>query len=317
VVGAVTDAAGALARSALPRANEQALKTIKAGPKILEEVEDTYGQPGGLVTDAYRKFGSKVRESGAAEPFVPTAERLKVFTDLGGKVSPELKATLTALDQKGATVDTKAMVSELEALRDQFFKKPGTEGLTTSLREGRRHADDLIARIQAHPGLQQGAPLSQFETAKRALQDEGFLTGSKYLGADAASTDPTAQFFRRASSVVRRASEQGADATDPALGAAFKKLKEESQFAMLGEKSLKPAVRSEFASGDIGVVPEGHYMPQTAVKRGIYDYAMTHARPVLMKGNEALDIIRQGTPNNMDDLLRAATIEMLRQKERP
>jgi hypothetical protein len=299
--------------AAEPFANRTALKLFQLSQNALDEVKDTFGKRGGLITDAFEAAGKKLREMGATNPFTGMARRNQIIAKHGDEVYPALKQTVADLDARGATVTNQGLVAELEALKDSMFGRPGSAQITEPLRSGRRHAEELIARVQAHPGLQTGAPLSQFEDAKRMLQDEGFLTGSaKYIESSAAEADPVVQFMRKASSIFRRKAEDAASAVDPALGTKFKALKQDAQMTMMGEKASERAAVREFA----GPTEMSHVMPQTLPARKLTEAVLEHYRPFAIKGAEAVDLLGKLTPQNADDFWRAAMIEMLRSKEK-
>jgi hypothetical protein len=321
LAGPVFEGVGQVGRGimnfAKPYANRTALKIIEPTRNALNDIIDNYGKKGGLISDAFETAGEKLRQIGVAKPFKSMSERHRVVADYADVVNPKLKATVDALDQQGATVDTKSLIAELEAARDAMFTRPGSESLTEPLRLGRRHADDLINRVRAHPGLQPGAKLSQFEDAKRVLQDEGFLTGSaNYINSQAASMDPTVSYMRKASSAFKRAGEAGADAVDPVLGAEFKTLKGQSQLGKIGSDSAKEAAISDFASNREGPMGMTHVMPQTLPERTLTNTVLSHARPLSVTGAEITDWLGRMTPNELSTALRAATVEALRSKER-
>ena len=321
VAGPVMEGLGQAGRKAMdfagPFANRTALKIIQPGRNAINQIIDNFHEPGQLLTEPMEHVGSRIRELGVARPFKSMAQRHKILSDFSDKITPELRSTIASLDSAEAQVDTTSLVAELKAIRDQMYKRPGSKHLTDSLQRGLKEADDLILNVQTHPGLQQGAKLSQFEDAKRMLQNEGFLTGSSsYINASAASSDPSVSFMRQASSAFKRHAEDAATAIDPGLGAKFKALKGESQIGMLGEDAAKQAVIGDFASSTEGPLGMTHVMPQTVPGRTLTNVLLEHARPIIAAGAGATDVMGKITPNNASDFWRAAMIEALRDRNK-
>ena len=150
-------------------------------------------------------------------------------------------------------------------------------------------------------------PLSDFESrAKRLLGKEGFQRSgsSKYRTAEAAEGDPAIEWLRRATGILK-------DHTEKQFAPQY--FLEGKKMAALDE-ILGPAAK-DAAVSNVGRGPGTGGSLQGFVFRHLVRPAVRKARPYGIKANEAIDAVAKALPHNTDAALRAAVIEMLRQKE--
>ena len=150
-------------------------------------------------------------------------------------------------------------------------------------------------------------PLSQFEEkAKRLLGKEGFQKAgsNRYRTAEAAEGDPAVQWYRRATGVLKGHTE---DQFNPDY---FLQGKKKAQFGEV----FGPAGEAAAINGVAGKTGTGGTIRGYLFRKALQP-ALRKARPYGIKAEEGLDALAEMLPHNTDAALRAAVIEMLRQKE--
>jgi hypothetical protein len=149
--------------------------------------------------------------------------------------------------------------------------------------------------------------LSDFETkAKRLLGKEGFQRAgsSRYRTNEAAEGDPAIQWLRRATGILKGHTEEKFAPKYFLEGKKMAALDE-----IFGPASKEAAVLNKGKSPGSGGSLQGFLF------RHLVRPAVRHSRPFGIKANEKIDAIAKALPHNTDAALRAAVIEMLRQKE--
>jgi hypothetical protein len=154
-----------------------------------------------------------------------------------------------------------------------------------------------------------GQPVGEHEAAKRALGEEGYLRGAKYFAANAAKHDPGIQAYRQAYGVLKGSVE---DALPMSLLERFQPAKARSQIAQVfGPQGETAALNDFMPSASVRSSLHGQ------VKSGLIEAALNKTIPTRIRANEIMESIGKNLPEHTQDALRAAVIEVLRQKESP
>jgi hypothetical protein len=313
IIGGLTDAAGWVGKTALPRAYRQAVKLFRPSSTESAAMEAQHG----TVEEA----GKKIIELGLAKPGMSLLERRDAAQKLGGEAGAKIEAILDEAEQRGATVDLPAVHAKIQSAIDDILRKPGT-GTTDTIRAAREGADTYLSRLQTNPDLSVYGPrqagsniLKSVENQKQEVGVEGYLGPTRRYAAnpEAAKADPEAKVLRKAYSALKEGTEEGIDRAAPDLLAPFKEAKDVSGVTQTFGPMAGRAGHAEITSGasmpHMRVSLHGPY-----INEGIGEKAMSTIRPRLIQGNRVLAAIYDAIPPGTDPALRAALIELLQQK---
>jgi hypothetical protein len=308
VIGAAGDALSALASSALPRAQRMAVRLFKPTPDDIGRIE---------AQSTVEEAGKALMDVGATKPGMSMRDRRNFLKEVGQEAGNRIEDALQTAHYRGASMDKPALMEKLQNVYDDIFAQPGApSNLTRSLYGGSKEARNFIDVLRTDPDMAPGVIRPSFvENAKRKAQVEGFLKGGKYADPAAGKKDPGAAFMRQASHPLKEATEDSLRAIDPALAEQFIADKAVSGTAQSFFPMAGSAFNKTFAGE--GGLPQHAFSARSAAFRSLWDALINPARPYMIPANQLLDKAGNAIPEGTADALRLATIEMLRQKERP
>jgi hypothetical protein len=312
IAGALTDAAGWVGKTALPRAYRMAVKLFRPSAAESASMEMQHG--------SVEEAGKKIIALKLAEPGMSLLERRDLAKQLGGKAGAEIDRILTEAEQRGATVDLDAVHQKIQdAIRDNLYK-PGM-GTTQTVLGARQGARDYATNAALHPevgyGPRQGTGniLQAAENQKQEVGIEGYLGAARRhpLNPEAAKADPEARVLKQAYRAWKEGTEEGIDRAAPDLSAPFKEAKDVSgvtqAFGPMAGRAGHADLTGPANTPHMRMSLHGPY-----INEGIGEQTMSAMRPYMIKGNKVLSSIYDSIPAGTPPALRAAMIEILRKK---
>jgi hypothetical protein len=290
-IGGALKLLGKFGAGGIDRANRQSLKIMRPDAQTTAKAEYDFG--------SWEAIGQKIHDLGLDKPGMDLRQRRALLQDLGEKAGVDIKMALNETEARGGVIDVPALVDRMRAAGNRYITQPGQHRLTDTLRSAESDAERQLIDFEAQPEVATGS-VKAVESAKRALQDEGFLSSTKkYPNPADARRDPGAAWYKAAARPVKEAVEAEVERVGgPDLLAKFLRGKDASGVAHVFEEPLTRAANTGLTAGSgVGTLPTHFGSPRYAAFNAVTEPVMSHVLPYAQITNRAAGKAWEALPN--------------------